>query len=253
MDQTHRFSNRVDNYTKYRPDYPPAVATFFLETLGMTPDSVVADVGSGTGKLSAIFLDAGATILAVEPNDEMREAAERAFGALPNFRSVAARAEATSLADASVDFVVVGQAFHWFDAVEARREFVRILVPGGHVALVWNERRLVEDSFAADYEALMVECCPEYPTSTRRSIQRSALEAFFAPAPMRVVTFDNSQTLDFEGLRGRIHSSSYAPVEGPAYERLTSKLPELFAIHERDGYVTMAYDTEVFHGRLEAL
>jgi SAM-dependent methyltransferase len=253
MDPTRRFSNRVDNYTKYRPGYPPAVVTFFRERLGMTSSSVVADVGSGTGKLAALFLDAGVTVFAVEPNDEMREAAERAFGARPNFRSIAARAEATSLPDASVDFAVAGQAFHWFDAVEARREFARILVPGGHVALVWNERRLVEDTFAADYETLMLECCPEYPTSTRRSIERPAIEAFFAPSPMHVAVFENAQTLDFEGLRGRILSSSYTPVDGPDYERLTAALPELFARHERDGYVTMAYDTVLFYGRLETL
>jgi SAM-dependent methyltransferase len=253
MDSTHRFSNRVDNYTKYRPGYPPAVATFLRDTLGMTPASVVADVGSGTGKLSEVFLDIGAKVFAVEPNDEMRGAAESALGKLPNFHSIAAHAEATSLPDASVDFVVAGQAFHWFDPVEARREFGRILAPGGHVALVWNERRLVEDSFEADYEALMFECCPEYPTSRRRSVQLSALETFFAPSPMQTVAFDNAQILDFEGLRGRILSSSYTPVDGPDYERLTAALPELFARHARDGYVTMAYDTEVFYGRLETL
>src|SRR2546430_17738249 len=132
-----RFNNRVENYIAYRPKYPAAVAEFLRNELGLSAASVVADVGSGTGILSELLLQAGCTVFGVEPNAAMRAAAERLLAAYPNFKSVVGTAEATTLTDASVDFVTAGQAFHWFDAAGARREFTRILQPGGWVVLEW--------------------------------------------------------------------------------------------------------------------
>ena len=139
-DPTRRFTNRVANYARYRPGYPPAVLTCLRDECGLSPGSTVADVGSGTGILTELFLANGNHVYAVEPNEAMRQAAELSLAHYPGFTSVDGRAEATTLADDSVDFVTAGQAFHWFDAAASRVEFNRILRPGGYTALVWNAR-----------------------------------------------------------------------------------------------------------------
>lgn len=159
-DPTERFSNRAEDYVRYRPGYPRAILPPLREDCGLAPESRIADVGSGTGLLGRVFLDDGETVYGVEPNAEMRAAGERSLRGYPRFHSVAASAEATSLAEASVDFIVAGQAFHWFDAQAARREFARILRPGGWVAVLWNERRTDATGFLRAYEALLRRFSP---------------------------------------------------------------------------------------------
>jgi ubiquinone/menaquinone biosynthesis C-methylase UbiE len=148
-DPTQRFTNRVDHYTKYRPPYPRAVLDLLRVKCGLTSTSVVADVGSGTGILSQLFLNNGNRVFGIEPNKEMREAGERRLNDHPRFTSVAGTAEATTLDDDSVDLVTAGQAFHWLDPERTRTEFARILEPGGWVVLVWNWRRKDKTPFLA--------------------------------------------------------------------------------------------------------
>ncbi|MDP8950409.1 MAG: class I SAM-dependent methyltransferase [Actinomycetota bacterium] len=154
-DPTQRFTNRVDHYVKYRPSYPRAALDLLKTECGLTSASLVADVGSGTGILSELFLENGNRVFGIEPNERMRETGERRLGRHPRFTSVAGTAEATTLDGDSVDFVVAGQAFHWFDPERARAEFSRILKPGGWVALVWNLRRKDATPFLAAYERLL--------------------------------------------------------------------------------------------------
>ena len=161
LSPTVRFSTRVENYVRYRPGYPDAVLAWLRAECDLTPAAVVADIGSGTGKLAELFLRNGNRVFGVEPNREMREAGEGMLAGFPNFVSVDGAAEATTLPAASVDFVTAGQAFHWFDRQTARREFARILKPGGWVVLVWNERRS-DSPFLRDYEALLREFASEY-------------------------------------------------------------------------------------------
>ena len=142
MDATERFSNRVQDYARYRPHYPAAVIGSLQTNCQLLKTSVIADVGSGTGILTELFLRHGNPVLAVEPNRQMREAGERLLEGYPRFQSVAGRAEATTLPEQSVDFVTAGQAFHWFDRNKAKAEFSRILKAGGWVVLAWNERRV---------------------------------------------------------------------------------------------------------------
>ena len=252
VDPTKRFSNRVDNYIKYRPGYPPGIIEFFREALGVAPGSIVADVGSGTGKLSEMLLEAGYQVTGVEPNDAMRAAAEYLLARFPSFRSVAAKAEETTLDDASVDLIVAGQAFHWFDQAAAKKEFERILKPGGHVALIWNDREPDGGPMLRAYEAFLREYCPEYATATHTDVAAESLEAFFGAGRVAEVRFENSQTLDYEGLKGRLLSCSYVPVEGPDFERLMEALPRLFDSHEKNGRVTLVYETKVFYGTAKA-
>jgi SAM-dependent methyltransferase len=250
MRPSERFSSRVDDYARYRPSYPPPALELLRERCGLVPGAAVADLGSGTGILTALLLEAGAEVFAVEPNERMRAAAEAQLCHHPRFHSVAGSAEATTLAPASVDLLVAAQAFHWFDAQRARTEALRVLRPRGWGALLWNERPPGETPFLADYEALLRRYAPEYTRITASRADVGTMRAFLG-ALMELGTFANQQVLDFEGLRGRLMSSSYAPEPGsPDYQPMIGRLREVFARHERDGCVTMPYSTRVYFGPL---
>ena len=248
---TQRFSSRVDNYVKYRPSYPKAIIPFLAEKCALKPSDVIADVGSGTGLLTQLFLDNGNRVFGVEPNREMREAGERFLAAYPSFISVNGTAEATTLEAASVNAVVAGQAFHWFDIDKARREFLRILKPAGWVALVWNARRVDSAPFQREYDQLLRTYSEEYlRTNHSDTVTDASIDVFFNGRIGRA-RFDNAQQFDFDGLLGRLMSSSYAPEAGhPNHAPLVNALRGLFDTHQRAGVVTFEYDTEVYFGRL---
>ena len=250
-DHTGRFSTRVADYVKYRPGYPPAVLRLLEEECGLDSASVVADVGSGTGLLSELFLRNGNRVYGVEPNREMRGAGERLLAAYANFVSVDGRAEGTTLDDRSVDFVTAGQAFHWFDPPRARREFMRILRPGGWVVLVWNDRSTAGTPLLEDYERLLLEYGTDYKEVSVKYAEESMLAALYGPGEIRTQSFDNEQVFDLEGLRGRLTSSSYSPQPGhPDFDPMMRELESIFRRHEREGRVVVSYDTKVFYGRL---
>ena len=245
---TQRFSNRVENYIKYRPGYPAAIIDFLKADCYLTPTSIVADIGSGTGLLSKLFLDNGNTVLGLEPNNEMRTAGETLLKAYPNFVSINATAEATTLEDASVDFVCAGQAFHWFKAKLAQQEFRRILKPQGWIVLVWNERQQTSP-FLAAYEQVLKRHCPEYKTVSHRRIEEQALTAFMGPG-LKGAIFDNEQVLDYEGVKGRLLSSSYAPVEGQSgHKAMIRELQEIYDQYQEQGKVSFKYKTNVYYSQ----
>jgi SAM-dependent methyltransferase len=249
-DTTARFSGRVADYVRARPGYPPELAARLATACGWRDAVTIADVGSGTGLLAQVFLDAGHRVIGVEPNGEMRAAGDALLGTHGRFSSVGGRAEATGLAAASVDLVSAGQAFHWFDRQHARAEFIRILRPGGHVALVWNDRRLDATPFLQGYEALLVAHCPEYLRVVHRNVDEAVLAEFFAPAVPVSFVLDNRQEFDWEGLVARHLSSSFVPREDRTGHM--AALRALWDRHQRDGRVTFEYDVRVTVGRLGA-
>jgi len=250
MDATKRFSSRVENYIKYRPGYPAAVLDLLGEKCGLTGDSIVADMGSGTGILTELFLRNGNLIFAVEPNRDMREAAERILGKYPNFKSVSGTAEATPLKDQSVHFIAAGQAFHWFNRERVQREFLRLLKPGGWVVLIWNDR-IVTGPFAAAYEQLLRTYGTDYEAVDHKHTDAKVLGPFFGASGYEQSRFANRQVFDCEGLKGRLLSSSYAPEPGdPRYAPMLEVLGKLFTEHQTGGKVVFEYDTLVYYGRL---
>lgn len=247
---TERFANRVDHYVRYRPRYPQAIVDFLRTAVGLATDAVVADIGSGTGFLSELFLQNGNRVLGVEPNAEMRAAGDALLADYPRFESADGTAEATGLPEQSVDWVTAGQAFHWFDPPRARAEFVRILRPGGHVVLVWNSRD-PSTAFMHAYEETLRQHLPEYGGVSEQNFDDEAIRQFFAPAPMEMQLFPNAQRFDLEGLRGRLRSSSYTPVPGhPSYDPLMAAVGKLFDKHQEDGRVSFSYVTRLYYGRL---
>ena len=249
---TTRFSSRVADYVRYRPTYPAAVFRLLREHCGLTSESVVADVGSGTGISTQPFLEAGNVVYAVEPNAGMRGAAERLLGHHSSFRSVAATAEATTLAPHSIDLIIAGQAFHWFDRAAARTEFARILRPSGWIAIFWNERRVDTTPFLRAYEALLHRHGTDYREVDHRQIGTAEMDQFFGPRAYTLARFENCQILDWRGLVGRLGSSSYVPHKGqPGYEPMLEDLQSIFDAHRTaDGKVSMDYETVVYYGQL---
>jgi SAM-dependent methyltransferase len=245
-----RFSNRVADYVKYRPGYPPGVLDLLREETGLNADSVVADIGSGTGISAEFLLRAGCTVHAVEPNADMRAAAEQMLGGRPGFRSQAGSATATTLPDHSVDLIVAAQAFHWFPREATRAEFDRILKPDGWVALLWNVRRVDSTPFLVAYEALLVKHASDYGEVRHELVDEKVLGSFFRERKFSSTSFPNAQHFDYEGLKGRLLSSSYAPALGqPGHAEMMVELQRIFEAHQVGGKVTIDYETWVHWGR----
>lgn len=249
---TERFSDRVADYVRYRPDYPAAMLDWLHREQGVTSAWKVADVGAGTGISCKLFLDAGHAVTAVEPNAAMREAAVAWLGDNPRFRAIAGTADATTLRDASVDLVTVAQAFHWFDPASTRREFARILRPGGLAAIFWNSRRLNGTPFLEGYEALLRRYGSDYTSVAERYADDDSMHAWFGTGWRGTARFEHKQLLDFDALRGRLMSSSYAPKSGhPQHAPMIAALRELFERCQHDGRISFDYDTRIIVGTLQ--
>ncbi len=249
MDSTKRFSDRVENYVRYRPDYPVPVIDLLRDKCELRETAVIGDIGSGTGILSRLFLQSGNPVYGVEPNDEMRTAAEKLLTEYARFTSINGTAEATTLPEHCADFVVAGQAFHWFDPVEASRELRRILKPNGWAVLIWNMRDDSGSPFMTGYEALMNRYAIRYQEVTQTR-SHTNIPRFFGRSPA-THQFRNEQIFDWDGLLGRSLSSSYAPLTGhPNYEPLVNELRQLFDTYADNGRIHFLYKTQVYYGHL---
>ncbi|HTN38633.1 MAG TPA: class I SAM-dependent methyltransferase [Arachidicoccus sp.] len=248
---TERFSNRVEDYVKYRPHYPKQIITLLHEDFHIDKQGypAVADIGAGTGISAELFLKAGFEVKGVEPNKEMREKAAALLRDYINFTAIDGTAETTGLPDKAVDLIIAGQAFHWFDRQLAKQEFKRILKDEGYVLLIWNER-LTRSDFEKEYEALIVRHGNSYLKVDHRNIHLEDIQAFFAPGAVTLRTLDNDQAFDFDGLKGRLLSSSYMPsVADPGYTAMISDLKDLFDHHQKAGSIKINYETNVYIGR----
>ncbi|HUT80863.1 MAG TPA: class I SAM-dependent methyltransferase [Candidatus Bathyarchaeia archaeon] len=253
QDSTKRFSNRVENYIKYRPSYPDDLIIVLQEKGVLSYNSKIADIGSGTGIFTKLLLETGCQVLGVEPNKEMREAAEILLKNYPNFTSIGGRSEATTLEDNSIDIITVAQAFHWFDLPTTKKEFLRILRPEGSLVLVWNERLVEEIPFQKEYDLLLQKYCPEYKQPSYLKISFDEIKKFFGNSKTRHFSTSNYQVFDFPSFQGRLESSSYAPTsDHPNYPKLISELKDLFDKYKIDDLVRIDYKTQMYYGRMSS-
>jgi SAM-dependent methyltransferase len=246
LSPTSRFSNRVQDYIKYRPHYTSDFIDWVIQASRVTKDSTIADIGSGTGISSQHFLDRGFAVIGVEPNNDMRKAAEDLLAGRDRFTSLAATAENTSLSDLSVDLAIAGQAFHWFHRDAFRTECKRILKPAGKVALFWNERLINATSFLQEYEELIRKFATDYSNVDHRRMDDNVITSFFGKKPM-IATFPNVQVINFEGLKGRLMSSSYVPAsDDPITQDMLSSLCEIYEKHAVNDRIELLYETKVY-------
>jgi SAM-dependent methyltransferase len=248
---TSRFSNRAENYAKYRPDYPAKVLDYLQHECHLTSDSFIADIGSGTGIFTKLLLDRGYTVYAVEPNEAMRREAEKQLKSFPGFHSVSGIAEDTMLNDKSVNLIVCAQAFHWFNNAETKAEFKRILAPYGHIALIWNNRCIDVDDFAIAYELLLQQQDGDYERINHQNLTETDFASFYHDGKYKLAKFPNFQVFNFEQLAGRAFSSSYVPApDTEAGHEFSLQLKQIFDQYQTNGTVMFRYDTEVYLGRL---
>lgn len=250
MKNTERFSNRVENYVRYRPHYPKEIIPFLKSKIGLTNKTVIADIGSGTGISSELFLENGNSVYAVEPNKEMRESAEQIHKKDKNFISINATAEKTSLNDNSIDLIVVGQAFHWFDKIQSKKEFQRIITPEGYLVLMWNAWKL-ESHFQQAYEQMLKEFSIDYEKVKYGNVDENIIESFFSPHSYSLRTYPHSQYLDFVGLKGRLLSSSYAPLEHENnFKPMMDRLEKIFKEFSINAQVEFEYSCDLYYGKI---
>ena len=253
LDPTQRFSDRVDNYIRYRPRYPDTLLPLLERELNFTPQAVIADIGCGPGISSEPFLKNGNKVYGIEPNDAMREAAQRRLADSPKFRACKGTAEATTLPDQWVDFITAMQAFHWFDREKAKLEFRRILKQSGHVILIWNSRKKGASPFLEAYEQLLQQFATDYSLVRHENVDESALRTFLGPS-FTHHHLDNQQIFDYPGLEGRLLSSSYAPIEThPNHAPMLRELKRIFDRFAQNNTVPFDYDTDVYWGTLVPL
>jgi len=248
-DTVERFSNRVENYVKYRPQYPREIIDHLKKNCGLTNDTVVADIGCGTGVSSQLFLENGNPVFGVEPNAAMRLACAEHLARFSNFRLQNGTSTETGLPDASVDLVVAAQAFHWFDPKPTGREFLRILRPGGYILLMWNERQIDTTPFLRDYEAFLLKYAHDYGAVRHENINEIKLKQFFSTA-FSSARFANAQIFDFDSLKGRMFSASYMPDEkSDGIDEMIEELKSIFAKHQENDRIGILYDTNVYFAK----
>jgi ubiquinone/menaquinone biosynthesis C-methylase UbiE len=248
---TVRFSNRVENYVKYRPGYPDEVLEFLQRKFRLDQDSYIADIGSGTGIFTKLLLGKGYKVYAVEPNEPMKAVAEQNLKIYRNFTSVAGTAEHTNLPANSVDLITSATAFHWFDVEQSRAEFKRILKPDGTIVLLWNVRKADADAFAIAYDQLLLKYTVDYKDVKERTINDERLAGFFDEGKFETISYPNEQVFDEEGLIGRSQSSSYVPLPAtPEGKVFLNDLKAIFAEHQVDGKIRFLYDTIMYVGRV---
>jgi len=250
MQVEERFSGRVESYIKYRPHYPDEVYVFLRDNKLISPSSDIADIGCGTGISSELFLKNGHKVFGIEPNKNMLEGANNYLNKYSGFIPFQASAENTTLKNTSVDVIICAQAFHWFDKEKTKKEFTRILKPNGKIILMWNDRRTASTDFLKLYEDFLQMFGTDYKEVNHKNTQnKKVFDAFFGENNYSEKIFYNFQEFDFEGLKGRVLSSSYMPNKGHAdYDYMMYCLKKIFQRYQENGTVRLDYDTKIYYG-----
>ncbi len=248
LNSKERFSSRVQNYVKYRPSYSNDIISYLEEAIGLNEKSIIADIGSGTGISTKLFLDNGNTVYSVEPNQDMRQAAENLLKSYSNVHFIDGSSESTKLQSESIDIIIAAQAFHWFNPEPTKKEFLRILKANGTVVLLWNIRKTKSDGFMEGY----LEIIRRYAEIYTNESDDDLIPKFFDYKTIYEEVLDNPQIADFDRLKGEITSFSYMPNENDInYVTMISELEDLFNKYNSNGKVTLEYETHIYYCKMK--
>lgn len=251
-DNTKRFTGRVNAYRRYRSRYPREVLGLLREYCGLTPRSVIADIGSGTGMLAEVFLENGNEVFAIEPNSAMRSACKELEASHSSLCCIEGTAEATTLPARSVDFVTAGRAFHWFKHEDCRSEFMRILRPGGWVMFASLGRQKGTEPLLQDFENLLMRY-PDYASIRAQFDMEEACRKFFVNCEIHRAEFPAVQNLSYEELEGQTLSFSMIPLpEDAGFPALRRALQDYFSRHQAGGRVPVPTDCTIYVGQLRS-
>jgi SAM-dependent methyltransferase len=250
MDNTLKFTGKAAVYAKARPNYAPEFIDYLYKDVGMNSTSVIADIGSGTGILSKSLLERGSVVYCVEPNNDMRETAEKNLSGFTNFHSVMGTAESTTLPADSVDFIVVAQAFHWFDVENFKVECQRILKPNGKVILVWNSR-VITSELTKENALIFSKYCPNFVGFSGGAGDMDDDIAGFFNDDFELRRFSNDLQFDKTKFIERCLSASYSLKETDSeYKSYISELEALFDKYSVNNILTMPNETVAYIGKV---
>lgn len=249
MNTIERFNNRVQYYLKYRQGYSTKIIDSLKKEINFDETFDIADIGSGTGLLSKLFVNNGNIVYGVEPNDEMRKAAEDLFSENYNFISIKGTAENTTLANKCVDLITTAQSFHWFNSKLAKDEFKRILRNGGYVVIIFNVRKN-NTPFMKAYNKLQENINSDFKKVRLENVTSKDIAEFFSNKKFKEKQIDTSQELDYPSLRGRLLSCSYMPLSGAENKRVLEELKDIFDKYNKKNKVIIEYQTKIYIGKL---
>jgi SAM-dependent methyltransferase len=247
---TEKFTGKASTYEKYRPEYPNEFIEYLFSAIGLSDNSNISDIGSGTGILSRQLLEKGSRVFCVEPNVDMRKIAEKNLSAFHNFISVNGTAEQTSLQDKSIDYIAVAQAFHWFNVEKFKQECKRLLRLDGKVILVWNSR--VSDlPIVIENAEICKKLCHAFKGFTGGQENLESLNSFFRDGIYDYKAFENNITYDQETFLGRNLSASYSPKEGDInYKQFVFEIDNLFMKYSNNGSLMLPNITKSYIGEV---
>lgn len=248
---TEKFTGKASAYEKYRPAYPKEFIDYLYKHAAFMQESIIADIGSGTGILSGQLLERGSSVIGVEPNEDMRRTAEKNLSGYSNYISIAGTDENTALSDFSIDFITVAQAFHWFDIQGFKKECRRILKPEGKVVLVWNSR-VPDSKIVMENAEICQRLCPDFKGfSGGEKNDTGAFMPFFRGGIYENKNFENNLEYNLDNFIGRNLSASYAPKqEENNFNLFVSELMELYEKYEKNGKVVLPNITRCYIGRV---
>lgn len=239
------FTHKVSNYIQFRPDYPEALFSYIDQAFNLGPDALIADIGSGTGLMAGPLLERGYRVVCVEPNENMRKAGRKALSGYSGYQEVDGSGEATNLPDHSVDVAVVAQAFHWMDQLQAKKELLRIVKPGGIIAILWILLK-TDTPFMQGYEDIRATFGTGYTALDRAN--ESKMRKIFTPYNLTIKHFVHSQPVEYRQLEGHLLSASFIPsADKPEFGEMLDALRNLFEANQQKGIAEMRYETTVFH------
>lgn len=247
-----RYSSKTDDYAKYRPNFPNEIVEFLYSNDFINSNSIIADIGSGTGRFTRLLLEKGNKVYGVERNDEMRAKAEQLLSQYSNFISIRGSAEETVLTDNTIDLITAAQAFHWFNKEKCLSEFKRIIKKNGKVLILWDDFLTNYNNFSIEYGKVLNKYrIVELGQMEKRFTRTEMISDFFRNNKYETLSFTHEIYQNFNSIKGGALSASFTPKPDEVnYKPFLLELQEVFEKFQSEGKVLTAFQTICYLGKI---